>query len=292
MELGVSVEPPFPTDDGTLAVDTARRVEELGFHYVLMSGHVLANANGSAADPLVLLAAVAGATSRIRLATSVLVTPYYNPVVLANQASTLDVVSGGRFTLGVGTGWNEDEFAALGVPVRQRGTRTDEALQVMRALWQGGPTSFEGRYTTLREARIGVVPRTPGGPRVWVGGHSEPALKRALRLGDGWHGGGLDPRGAAALRAQLRRLGEETGYDAERLELSLVCFLVPPGLPQGRPMPGRALGGARPSAASVVDELAALAEAGISMCSLWMPVEASATGDALAWVAEEVKSKL
>jgi alkanesulfonate monooxygenase SsuD/methylene tetrahydromethanopterin reductase-like flavin-dependent oxidoreductase (luciferase family) len=98
MRLGVSLEPPrWASDEGGLVPDTARKAERLGFDYGLMSGHVLENRNGSAMDPLAMLSALAGATSRIGLATSVLVLPYYNPVVLANQAATLDVLSNGRF---------------------------------------------------------------------------------------------------------------------------------------------------------------------------------------------------
>jgi alkanesulfonate monooxygenase SsuD/methylene tetrahydromethanopterin reductase-like flavin-dependent oxidoreductase (luciferase family) len=149
MQLGVSLEPPsWSSHSGELVLQTAQKAERLGFHSVLMSSHVLANLNGSAMDPLVLLSAVAGATSRIHIATSILVLPYYNPVVLANQAATLDVISRGRFILGVGTGWNPDEFNAVGVPLTERGARADEHLGVMKALWNGRPTDYEGRFTS------------------------------------------------------------------------------------------------------------------------------------------------
>jgi alkanesulfonate monooxygenase SsuD/methylene tetrahydromethanopterin reductase-like flavin-dependent oxidoreductase (luciferase family) len=136
MRLGVSLEPPqWGGEDGELVLGLARKAELLGFQYLLMSSHVLDSQNGSAMDPLVMLSAVAATTSRIGVASSVLVRPYYHPVLLANRAATLDVLSGGRFALGVGTGWNPEEFAALGVPVGQRGARTDEALEVVKARW-------------------------------------------------------------------------------------------------------------------------------------------------------------
>ncbi|MFJ4950597.1 LLM class flavin-dependent oxidoreductase [Streptomyces sp. NPDC088760] len=115
---------------------------------------------GLATDPLVLPAAVAGATTRLRLLTSVLVAPYYPALVLANQAATLDVVSGGRLVLGVGTGWNPDEFAAVGVPARERGARTDDHLAAARTLWTRRPADLDGPFTTLRAAHLGV-PRSP-----------------------------------------------------------------------------------------------------------------------------------
>jgi probable F420-dependent oxidoreductase len=289
MQLGVSLEPSqWANHDGDLVLHTAQRAERLGFHYVLMSGHVLDNHNGSAMDPLVLLSAVAGATSRIRVATSVLVAPYYNPVVLANQAATLDVVSNGRFVLGVGTGWNPDEFEALGVPLRERGARTDEYLEVMKALWSGAATDYTGRFTSLRQAVGGVLPRTAGGPPVWVGGHSDAALRRALRFADGWHGGGIDHHAAAEVRARLATLGEQIGRDPATLRLTAVCFLTPPGFHQNRPAPGRLLGGPKPTAASVLEEIGLLNEAGISMCSLWMPVAGPQLADALDWIAQEI----
>lgn len=234
------------------------------------------------------LAAFAGATSRIRIAASVLVLPYYNPVVLANQAASLDLLSNGRFVLGVGAGWDSAEFAALGVPLGERGARTDEHLAVMKALWSGGPVDYEGRFTTLRQARLGVSPRTPGGPPIWVGGHSDAALRRALRFADGWNGAGLDHLELAAIKERLARLGEEVGRDPATLELTMVSFLVPPGLDQVRESPLPLLGGPKPTADSVLEELWLLQEAGISMCAFWMPIGASQVGEALDWVAAEI----
>lgn len=288
MRFGVSLEPSKPAD----AVAVARSAEQLGYDYVMMSSHVLANNGGSALDPLVLLSFVAGATARIGVATSILVLPYYDPVVLANQTATLDVLSGGRFTLAVGTGWNPDEFAAVGVPVAERGSRTDEGLAVLRALWSGSAVDFAGKHTTFQQARIGVQPHTPGGPRVWVGGHSDAALRRALRTADGWHGAGVDYQAMQDIHHRLARLGDETGRDPATLELTTVAFVQPPGFPRTGPLPGPGLGGDAPTATRLVDELSLLQEAGINTVSLWMPLAPDHTPAALAWLADEVMSKM
>ncbi|MGW4809840.1 TIGR03619 family F420-dependent LLM class oxidoreductase [Kitasatospora sp. NPDC004272] len=269
----------------------------MGFDHVAVGNRVLESGFGVDADPLVLLGAVAGVTSRVRLLTSVLVVPYYRAVVLANQVATLDVVSGGRLVLGVGTGWNPEEFAAVGVPVRERGARTDDHLGAVRALWRERPAGFAGRFTEFEGARSGVAPVAAGGPPVWVGGHSEAALRRVLRFGDGWYGTGVD---AGQVREVRRRLGElaasvegvEGGADLERLAVAGAVFLTPPGVPVALEAPGRPLGGAVASAGSVVAELGELAEAGLTDCTLWLPVAAEHLVPAMEWVAAEVVPQL
>jgi probable F420-dependent oxidoreductase len=286
MRLGVAPHRLWPTHEDEIddVLETARTAEELGFDHVIASGHLLAGPVGVTPDPLVLLSAVAGATTRIGLVTSVLVLPLYNPVVVAHQTATLDRLSGGRFTLGVGTGWDTAEFAAAGVPFAGRGRRADEQLDAVRRLWRGRPTRDDAGV------RLGVRPRTPGGPPVWVGGHSDAAVRRALRYGDAWHGSGLDAAGLAEVRGRLAGLGAETGRDpAGPLELTAGQILVPPGFEAALELPGRRLlGGAEPTAERVREELQELADGGLAACSLWLPVAAEALSDALAWVSEEV----
>jgi probable F420-dependent oxidoreductase len=281
MRIGVAPHRLWPAREDELdrVLDTARTAEELGFDHVFASGHVTAGALGVTPDPLVLLSAVAGATRRIGLVTSVLILPLYHPVVLAHQTATLDRLSGGRFTLGVGTGWDTEEFAAVGVPFAGRGRRTDEQLAVVRQLWRG-----EG------EPRLGVLPRTEGGPAVWIGGQSDAALRRALRYGDAWHGSGLDADGLARVRERLDALGGEAGRDPGALELTAGLFLVPPGFTPAVEVPGRPVGGAGATAESVRDELGRLSDAGLASASLWLPVSTEALPDALAWVAGELVS--
>ncbi|MFF8841758.1 TIGR03619 family F420-dependent LLM class oxidoreductase [Streptomyces sp. NPDC015127] len=291
LRLGVSLQPRWPLDDGTAALRAARRAEDLGFDHVAVGNRLLDSGFGLDTDPLVLLSAVAGATTRLRLLTSVLVAPYYPALVLANQAATLDVVSEGRLILGVGIGWNPDEFEAVGVPVRERGARTDDHLAAARVLWSERPADFDGPFTKLRAAHLGVPPVTPGGPPVWVGGHSDVALRRALRFGDGWYGTGADAAQVTDVRRRLRELAGDTGK-ADRMTLASAAFLTPPGIPAVAPPPGQPIGGAAPTAASVVDDLGRLAEAGLTACTLWLPVAAEHVEEALEWAAAEVMPQL
>ncbi|MFQ6326486.1 LLM class flavin-dependent oxidoreductase [Nocardia sp. CWNU-33] len=263
-------------------VETACTAEQLGFDHVIAGSHVLAGELGVTPDPLVMLSAIAGATSRIGLATSVLILPLYNPIVLAHQTATLDRLSRGRFTLGVGTGWDRTEFDAVGVPFEARGKRTDEYLAELGALWRG---EDPGR-------RIGVAPCTAGGPPVWVGGQSDAALLRAVRFGAAWYGSISGPAELARIRGRLAELAAASGIERELPQTNSVAFVVPPGFPAINRDPGRLLGGPQASATSIVDELGALREAGLGACSLWLPVPTTAFADAMSWVAQEVMSQL
>ncbi|MFF9306991.1 TIGR03619 family F420-dependent LLM class oxidoreductase [Streptomyces sp. NPDC014777] len=291
LRLGVSLQPRWPLDDGAGVLRAARQAEELGFDHVAVGNRLLDSGFGLDTDPLVLLSAVAGATTRLRLLTSVLVAPYYPALVLANQAATLDVVSGGRLILGVGTGWNPDEFTAVGVPVRERGARTDDHLAAAKALWTRRPADFDGPFTTLREARLGVPPVTVGGPPVWIGGHSDAALRRVLRFGAGWYGTGADAAEVSDVRRRLHDLADDTRA-VDQLTLASAVFLTPPGIPAVGSPPGRPLGGAAPTAASVADDLRRLAEEGLTACTLWLPVAAEHVEKAMEWIAAEVTPRL
>jgi len=139
-------------------------------------------------DPLIALGFAAAATERIGLATGVLLLPEHNPVVVAKQAATLDVLSGGRFTLGVGVGWSADEFAALGVPFEGRGRRIEEYLAAMRTLWSQDAATFEGDSVGFRSVRVYPKPLRGKGLPVVMGGNSDTALRRAAEICDGWYG--------------------------------------------------------------------------------------------------------
>lgn len=289
MRFGLSLEPQaWPGDAGAAMLRAARDAERIGLDYVLMANHVLENPHGTGFDPVVLLAAVAGATTHLGIATSVLVLPYYQPVVLANQLATLDVVSAGRLAVAVGTGWNPQEFTALGVPLRLRGRRTDDSLEIMKALWSGTTADLDDRFASLRDTRIGVPPYRSGGPPIWVGGHSDAAIRRALRFGDGWHGSGIDHEEARHFRRRIEELADGTGRDPATIGISTVGFLVPPGVPAVRPAPGRLIGGTDASTESIIEDLGRLADAGVSMCSLWMPIDGRLVAAALEWLAGEV----
>ncbi|MEY3362285.1 MAG: hypothetical protein RL531_2004, partial [Actinomycetota bacterium] len=136
-------------------------------------------------DPLIWLAFVAAATTTIRLATGIVILPQRNPVVFAKEVATLDVMSGGRVELGVGVGWLAEEFDAIGVPFRERGARTDDHIEAMRALWTQDRASYSGRFTRFNDCIQRPQP-AQGSVPIHIGGHSEAAARRAGRLGDGF----------------------------------------------------------------------------------------------------------
>ena len=167
----------------------AETAEGLGFHSVWATEHIVVGPEGAdrfgrVYDPLVTLAWVAGSTERVGLGTSIVLVPLHNPFHLAKEVATLHELSGGRVTLGVGMGWHRDEFEFMGVPFEQRGRRGDESIRLMRALWSGEP-SFDGRYWSFRNAT--AEPRPSPQPEIWIGGSSDHAIRRALKLGDAWH---------------------------------------------------------------------------------------------------------
>lgn len=132
-------------------------------------------------DPLVWLSFVASVTTKVRLATGIVILPQRSPVVLAKECASLDVLSGGRLTLGVGIGWLEEEFDAIGVPFEERVDRTEESILALRALWSDDET-FEGRFYKFKDARSYPKPVQPGGIPIVVGGHTKASARRAGRL--------------------------------------------------------------------------------------------------------------
>lgn len=175
---------------------TAELAEELGFDSVWATEHIIVGPDaydpyGRVYAPLVTLAWIAGCTSRIGLGTSIILAPLHHPMHLAKEVATLQEVSGGRLTLGVGMGWHRDEYDFVGIPFEGRGRRGDEAIRLMRALWSG-ERDFDGGSWSYRDAIS--EPRPSPQPQIWVGGSSERAVRRALELGDVWHPSrGSDP---------------------------------------------------------------------------------------------------
>lgn len=173
-------------------------------------------------DPMIALSFAAAASSRIGVATGVLLLPEHNPVLVAKQAASLDRLSGGRLTLGVGVGWSREEFAALGVPFAHRGARTAEYVGAMRTLWRDDIASFEGQAVRFDSIRVNPKPLRDRRIPIVVGGNSDAALGRVAMWGDGWYGFNLD--GPAAVRdriAKLEQLCAESGRDHTRLRLSV-----------------------------------------------------------------------
>jgi probable F420-dependent oxidoreductase len=169
-------------------------------------------------DPMIGLSFAAAATTTIGIATGVLLLPEHNPVVIAKQAATLDALSGGRLTLGVGVGWSRDEFDALGVPFARRAARTIEYVAAMRALWSEDVASFDGEFVRFDAVRSNPKPFRDGRIPIVLGGNSDAALDRVATWGDGWYGFGLD--GVAEVADRLAHLDtrcREAGRDPSRL---------------------------------------------------------------------------
>ena len=187
----------------------ALQAEELGFADVWVSEHIIVpreRAYPPSAifwDPVLTLTWAAACTGRVGLGTSVLVLPMRHPLPLAKELATLQNLSGGRLILGAGVGWLEDEFAALGVPFRERGRRMDEGIAMMRAAWSEDPVSFEAKYIPAVIEDMRILPRPETRIPIWIGGTSDPALARALAH-DGWHGSRCTPEQAAPLVRRLR----------------------------------------------------------------------------------------
>ena len=166
------------------ALEEVTRAEELGFDSAWMEEHH-AVANHYWPSPLTVLAGFATRTSRMMLGTNILVAPFYHPVRLAEEVAMLDVMSGGRFTLGIAIGYKPDEFALYGVDLEKRGARFEEQLAIMKGMWTQETTRFKGRYYSV-EGRIEPKPMTKPHPPVWIGGWGDLTLKRAATLADNW----------------------------------------------------------------------------------------------------------
>ena len=247
---------------------TAVRAEQLGYDSVWVSDHVVVphanvvNFGEAVFDPLVTLAVVAGATSRVRLGTTVLIVPYRNAVVTAKMVSSLDALSGGRVVLGIGAGWVAAESDALGVPFAERGAMTDEYLQAMQELWTSRAPSFAGTYTRFSELVFEPKPAQKPYPPIWVGGHSRAALRRAAEFGAAWHPINRPPEELRSGQAELARVCQARGRAAPpALTLRNDVRVLRPG--QSAPASthgGRVLAG---EPAALVDQIAELAGCGV-----------------------------
>ncbi|MFQ5974400.1 MAG: LLM class F420-dependent oxidoreductase [Alphaproteobacteria bacterium] len=236
MKLGFSV----PVA-GTLAspenqVRVAQHAEALGYHslwvfqrllyalepkcdYPPLPGQPWPKPFERVADPIVTLAYVAGATKQIRLGTSVLIMPYYSPILLAKQLATLDIVSAGRLHVGLGVGWSEDEYDAVGVPFKQRGKRADEFLQCLKAIWTQEVVEFQGEFYRVPRAKIEPKPMQKPYPPITVGGYGVAAVRRGVMLADGFNGGNVPLADVAALVKEVEAVAETLGRDPQTLHI-------------------------------------------------------------------------
>ena len=246
----------------------AVRAEQLGYDSVWVSDHVVvphanvANFGETIFDPLVTLAVIAGATTRVRLGTTVLIVPYRNAVVTAKMISSLDALSGGRFVFGVGAGWVAAESAALGVPFAERGAMTDEYLTAMQELWTKREPSFAGTYTQFSHLVFEPKPVQKPHPPIWVGGHGRPSLRRTAQFGTAWHPINRSPE---ELRAGMKELTTLCQARGRAVAPALTARNDVRILRQGEQAPksahaGRVIAG---EPAVVVDQIAELAACGV-----------------------------
>jgi probable F420-dependent oxidoreductase len=239
--MKLSVEfPSVSYREGPAAVlRLARAIEDLGYDHLDMFDHVVMgfpvegrppgpyHAGMPILEALVTLGAIAVVTSRIKLGTEVLVLPQREPTLVAKQVATLDTLSGGRMRLGVGVGWQESEYEALGEDFHTRGSRMDEAIALLRTYWTDSQVTFSGKH--YRATAMGMEPKPPQGGRlpIWVGGIADAALRRAGRLGDGWLASriGDAEHGRRAIET-VRRHAEAAGRDPATIGLQ--SMVAPP----------------------------------------------------------------
>ena len=232
IEFGIDL-PNYGAHAGRRGIlEVAKSADELGYFSLWVAERLIvpeppnqswSRINPAAYEPLVTLSFLSSATERVKLGTGILVLPFRNPLVIARQATTLDVLSGGRLILGVGVGWMREEFQAAGVPMRQRGARTDEAIRLLRELWEKPRPSFKGRFTRFPEIHFEPKPSQRRIP-IWIGGHSGAALRRAARLGDGWL-----PMGSMGFEEMgekietIRRCAKEYGRSLDEITITAFC---------------------------------------------------------------------
>jgi probable F420-dependent oxidoreductase len=198
-------------------VASAKKAEALGFDAIFVNDHIIVDESPRSApwtncyDPLVALSYVAANTQTIRLGVSVLIVPYRNPIATAKSLATIDRMSGGRLIAGVGVGWNEAEFAALGIPFKERGARTNEYLRIWQACWGMDKVSFAGKFFEFSDMYVSPKPVQQPHPPFWSGGASDGALRRAARFAAVWQPTPLPVADLVERQAALHQACEQIG---------------------------------------------------------------------------------
>jgi probable F420-dependent oxidoreductase len=216
-------------------VRVAQRAEELGFNSLWVLDRLLFPVNPRAPypvgdgflpaqykrplDPLATLTFAAAHTCRVGLGTSVLNLPWYNPVLLARQLSTLDVLSEGRLRVGVGIGWSPDEYEAVGVPMQERGKRADELIGALKMLWTTDPVEFHGTYYQIPKSFAGPKPVQKPHPPIYMAAYTPAAMKRVAKEADGWFPVGIPISAVGQMFDGIKSMAKETGRDPVKLEL-------------------------------------------------------------------------
>ncbi len=236
MRLGFGLLHVGPAATPDNIVKFAKRAETLGFESLYVIDRVLWPINPQApypaaadgklpeqsktiVDPLETLAFVAAHTSRIKLGTSVMNLPYYNPVLITRQLTAIDVLSKGRLVAGFGVGWSPDEFDASGTSMKDRCQRANEGLRVIKAIWTTDPVEFNGKYYKVPKSIIYPKPVQKPHPPIYIAAFTPEAMRRTARYGDGWMPVGIPVAGMAQMFAGIKKMAEGFGRDPSKLEL-------------------------------------------------------------------------
>src|SRR5437868_7238771 len=236
MKIGFTLPNIGPIGTAEAVTKVAQRAEELGYHSLWTIERLLYPLNlqrpypgtpdGSlpeiykhSLDPLEALTFVAGQTKKIKLGTSVLDMPYYNPVMLARRLSTLDVLSNGRLLVGLGLGWSKDEMDATGADITKRGAMADEFLQVLKAIWTTNPAEFRGKYYTLPKSYLDQKPVQKPHPPIIMAAFAPPALKRLATMADGWNPVAIPAEAMSQLSTSIQQMAKDAGRDPSALRM-------------------------------------------------------------------------
>lgn len=269
------------TADGAALIRFARAVEDFGFESVWTGDHIVlpteetdqypytpdgrfvARPDDPQLDAFVTLSYIASATERAAIGTTVAIVPYRNPIVQAKMFATLDVLTGGRAVCGVGVGWLEKEFDALGASYKRRGAVTDEYLRIFRTLWQDREPRFHGEHYDFDGIYFAPKPVRDGHIPIWVGGHTRRAIRRAVKYGDAWHPTRQTPEFVARHLPYLREFADSEGRDPSEITVSLkrTLHFTDMGIAEGQS--NRSNGALIASAGEVIEDVEACREIGI-----------------------------
>ena len=283
MNFGFYLPTRGPTSAPEALETLVTRAEAHGFHSVVIADHIVFPVEiqspypytvsgvfpgqGDALEQLTLMAFIAAKTRHLRLVSSVMIVPYRNPLLTAKALATIDVLSGGRLTVGIGVGWLREEFEALASPAfEHRGAVTDEYVRIFQSLWTEDQVSYEGEFYRFAALRCDPKPVQRPHPPIWIGGHSRPALRRVAKLGQGWQPVGANaavPLGVLEMKAkldELRDLTEAAGRSYEQLTISYKAPLYDANKPVGTGEARRPFTG-HPDA--ILGDIATFAELGV-----------------------------
>ena len=226
MKIGVTIPNNWGIEDPQQVLEFGPLAESLGYDSVWVMDHLFNTGyirerldDKPYYHPMSTLSYLAATTSKVTLGTSVLVLPYHNPVELAKYAATLDQISGGRVTLGVGVGAMTEEFEALGISMRQRGSLTNECMDIMKELWSNQLPRFQSKRWDFSDLYFSPKPVQPTIP-LWVGGSSPGAIKRTALRGDGWHPTGVSPEGYSLGKQEITDIAATAGRDPSKMTWS------------------------------------------------------------------------